>query len=188
MNKPSTPILVAAIALSAFAAPASAVNYPITQQQRAVADKVAQAGVPLSELAPNAPDSYTVVRGDTLWDISSKFLTSPWRWPELWGMNRDQIRNPHLIYPGQILYLERIGDRAQLRVGEPVGGDGVDVALAHDDAGHPLIGAFTAHKSGHALNNRLVRETLSRAECWEIASFEEASAAPPAIARIYAPA
>jgi hypothetical protein len=122
MNKPSTPILVAAIALSAFAPLASATNYPITPQQRAVADKVAQAGVPLSELAPDAPDSYTIVRGDTLWDISSKFLKSPWRWPELWGMNKNQIRNPHLIYPGQILFLEKIGDRAQLRVGEPVDG------------------------------------------------------------------
>ena len=55
-------------------------------------------------------------------------------------------------------------------------------------AGHPLIGAFTAHKSGHALNNRLVRETLAKAECWELASFDEAAAAPAAIARLYAPA
>jgi hypothetical protein len=62
-----------------------------------------------------------VKRGDTLWDISKLFLKSPWRWPELWGMNLEQIRNPHLIYPGQILILERIGDRARLRVGEPVG-------------------------------------------------------------------
>ena len=54
--------------------------------------------------------------------------------------------------------------------------------------GRPLIGAFTAHKSGHALNNRLVRETLSKAECGELVSFEEASAAPAAIARLYAPA
>lgn len=114
MNKPSTPILVAAIAFSAFAAPASAVNYPITPQQRSVADQVAQAGVPLSELAPNAPDSYTVVRGDTLWDISSKFLKSPWRWPELWGMNLQQIRNPHLIFPGQLLLLNKANGRAWL--------------------------------------------------------------------------
>jgi hypothetical protein len=94
-------------------------NFPITSQQRSTAQQVAQAGVPLSELAPNAPDSHTVVRGDTLWGISGLFLKSPWRWPELWGMNLDQIRNPHLIYPGQVLFLEKVGGRARLRVGQP---------------------------------------------------------------------
>ena len=78
-------------------------NFPITEQQRGTANQVAQAGVPLADLAPNAPDSHTVQRGDTLWDISKLFLKSPWRWPQLWGMNLDQIRNPHLIYPGQVL-------------------------------------------------------------------------------------
>ena len=78
---------------------------------------VAQAGVPLAELAPNAPDSYTVKRGDTLWDISKLFLKSPWRWPELWGMNLEQIRNPHLIFPGQVLFLDKTGGRARLRMG-----------------------------------------------------------------------
>ncbi len=89
-------------------------NFPITAGQRSTAQDVAQRGVPLSELAPNAPDSYTVKRGDTLWDISGIFLTRQWRWPELWGMNLEQIRNPHLIFPGQVLYLTRVGDRAFL--------------------------------------------------------------------------
>ena len=109
------------IVLALLPATASAVNYPITPQQRSTAQQVAQAGVPLSELAPNAPDSYTVKRGDTLWDISSLFLKSPWRWPELWGMNLEQIRNPHLIYPGQVLYLEKIDGMARLRMGRGVG-------------------------------------------------------------------
>jgi nucleoid-associated protein YgaU len=116
--------LTTAIGAMLLATSASAVNYPITPKQRSTAQQVAQAGVPLSELAPNAPDSYTVKRGDTLWDISSLFLRSPWRWPELWGMNLDQIRNPHLIYPGQILYLDKTGGRARLRVGQEVGPDG----------------------------------------------------------------
>jgi hypothetical protein len=90
---------------------------------------VAQDGVALSELSPNAPDSHTVKRGDTLWDISKLFLKSPWRWPELWGMNLDQIRNPHLIYPGQVLFLDKSNGRARLRVGQPVGTPGSTVKL-----------------------------------------------------------
>jgi LysM repeat protein len=102
---------------------AGAATYPITPQQRGTAQQVAQTGVPLSELAPDAPDSHTVVRGDTLWAISKLFLKSPWRWPELWGMNLDQIRNPHLIYPGQVLVLDKSGGRARLRVAQ-AGPDG----------------------------------------------------------------
>ncbi|HPO17900.1 MAG TPA: LysM domain-containing protein [Rubrivivax sp.] len=93
-------------------------NLPVTPQQRSTAQQVAQSGVPLSELAPGAPDAHTVQPGDTLWDISKLFLKSPWRWPELWGMNLDQVRNPHLIFPGQVLVLEKTGDRARLRVAQ----------------------------------------------------------------------
>jgi LysM domain len=103
---------------------ARAADYPVSPQQRGTAQKVAQNGVALSELAPNAPDSYTVKTHDTLWAISKIFLRSPWRWPELWGMNMDQIRNPHLIYPGQMLYLDKTGGRARLRMGQMLGPDG----------------------------------------------------------------
>ncbi len=98
-----------------------AADFPVSAQQRGTAQQVARNGVPLSELAANAPDSYTVKPRDTLWDISKLFLTSPWRWPELWGMNLDQIRNPHLIYPGQVLYLDKSDGRARLRMGQAVG-------------------------------------------------------------------
>ena len=54
------------------------------------------------ELAPDAPDRHIVVRGDTLWGISSKFLKDPYRWPEVWKMNAEQVKNPHRIYPGQV--------------------------------------------------------------------------------------
>ena len=104
--------------------PADAADYPVTPQQRGTATRVAQSGVALSELAPDAPDSYTVKTGDTLWDISKLFLKSPWRWPELWGMNLEQIRNPHLIYPGQLLVLARADGRARLRLGQAVGAGG----------------------------------------------------------------
>jgi hypothetical protein len=106
--------------------PLQAADLPVSAQQRSTAQKVAQSGVPLSELAANAPDAYTVKTHDTLWAISGIFLKSPWRWPELWGMNLEQIRNPHLIYPGQVLYLDKTGGRAQLRVGQQLGPDGSD--------------------------------------------------------------
>lgn len=115
-------LLGALIGSSLLSAPAAAANFPITTEQRDTAGRVAQAGVPLSELSPNAPDSHTVQAGDTLWHISSLFLKSPWRWPELWGMNMEQIRNPHLIYPGQVLLLVKVDGRARLQLAQNLGG------------------------------------------------------------------
>ena len=116
-----------AAALLFGAAGLHAQNFPITPGQKATASQVAQTGVPLADLVPNAPDEYTVKRGDTLWAISGMFLKSPWRWPELWGMNLQDIQNPHRIYPGQQLYLDKSNGRATLRTrqalidGQPTG-------------------------------------------------------------------
>jgi hypothetical protein len=146
-------------ALGLAATQANATNFPITPNQRSTAQQVAAAGIPLSELAPNAPDSHVVKRGDTLWDISKLFLKSPWRWPELWGMNLEQIRNPHLIYPGQILILERIGDRARLRVGEPVG-DTVRLSprVRGTDTGRNPIASIPFHLIEPFLNEAVIFE------------------------------
>jgi LysM repeat protein len=103
---------------------ALAQNFPITAGQKATASQVAQTGIPVGDLLPNAPDTYNVKRGDTLWGISGMFLKTPWRWPELWGMNLEDIKNPHRIYPGQQLYLDKSNGRATLRTRQAGTNDG----------------------------------------------------------------
>ena len=53
-------------------------------------------------LVSNPPERHIVVPGDTLWGISGKFLQQPWRWPEIWRLNKEQVANPHRIYPGDV--------------------------------------------------------------------------------------
>ncbi|QRX84012.1 LysM peptidoglycan-binding domain-containing protein [Glaciimonas sp. PAMC28666] len=102
---------------------------------------------------PDAPDQHVVVRGDTLWGISGHFLQNAWCWPQVWGMNREQIRNPHWIYPGQIVYFDRAAGR--LRLGTPTGGGSSD----------------TIKMSPHMRVEGLGREAISAIPAEEIAPF-----------------
>lgn len=77
--------------------------------------KIALRKLAEKSIRSDAPDAYTVVRGDTLWDISGRFLSRPWLWPEIWQVN-PQIENPHLIYPGDRIALTYVEGSPRLQL------------------------------------------------------------------------
>lgn len=104
-------------ALLAASLPMAAAHAAGTQATVAQAQTVASRSQ--CTFLANAPDQHVVVSGDTLWGISAVFLSNPWCWPQVWGMNKQEIHNPHWIYPGQIVYFDRSNQR--LRLANPGG-------------------------------------------------------------------
>src|SRR5580704_951972 len=102
-----------AAALIAFAS----VFLPLTSHAASSAEASVNPDATRCLFLDKAPDQHTVEKGDTLWGISGKFLEHPWCWPQVWGLNREQISDPHWIYPGQIVYFDRVAGR--LRLGTP---------------------------------------------------------------------
>jgi LysM repeat protein len=119
-NEPTTEGIVVGDEKNAIEAAIEASASPATTETVQVPSR----GIPLAE---NAPDSYVVKRGDTLWGIAKVFLRDPWYWPEIWQVN-PQVHNPHLIYPGDTLRLVYIDGRPQIVLQRGLErGDGVRV-------------------------------------------------------------
>ena len=124
---------------------------------------------------PNAPDQHVVVRGDTLWGISGHFLQNAWCWPQVWGMNREQIRNPHWIYPGQIVYFDRAAGR--LRLGTPTGGTSGTIKLSPqirvEGLGSEAISSIPAEEIAPFLSQPLIIEEDGLSDAPHIVAVQE---------------
>lgn len=121
-------------------------------------------GIPL---ASDAPDRYTVKQGDTLWDISKVFLRDPWYWPEIWYVN-PQVKNPHLIYPGDVLVLVKGGATPQVTIAER-GPEGAAAEAAAEPT--PSSGALGTTKLTPQIRSTPISSAVTAISYDTIASF-----------------
>lgn len=120
-----------------------------------------------TQIRDNAPDRHVVVKGDTLWGIAAGFFKNPWKWQEIWGLNKDTIKDPHWIYPGDVIVLDRatgtlrVDDSAAAPASD-VGGSGVVVKLSpsvrSQDSDHSAIPVIPADDIAPFLSRPLVVE------------------------------
>jgi LysM domain len=133
------------------------------------------------QLKENAPDSYVVQKGDTLWSIAIKFLKDPWRWPEIWRLNQEQIRNPHDIVPGSTIVLDRTGGgpggdgqpQLRLQLGRGGGSERLSPKIYSEPLAAESIPAIPAHVIEPFLTQPLVIENGGLAGAPRIVATQE---------------
>lgn len=150
MRKLGKPIIsvmsVILLASLSFGLPASA------------AETTGAAGTDGAKLRDDAPERYVVVPGDTLWGISARFLKDPWLWPQIWGLNRDELKNPHKIYPGNVIALVKTADGNRLRVVGEAGTVKLSPKVRAENTGDKAIPGIPTADIGPFLSQPLVIE------------------------------
>ncbi|MBL8429397.1 MAG: LysM peptidoglycan-binding domain-containing protein [Dechloromonas sp.] len=139
----------------------------------AVTAACASAAEPLT-LVDNPPDRHIVVKGDTLWGISGKFLKQPWRWPEIWRMNKEEIKNPHLIYPGDIILLDTSSGSPRLRMAKRVTGkDGKVQPTVYSSPTQQVIPSIPPNVIEPFISQPLIVEASDRIGAVKIVAAQE---------------
>ena len=141
------------------------------------------------QIKEDAPDRYVVVKGDTLWAISGRFLKSPWRWPEIWQLNKDEIKNPHWIYPGDVVLLDRATGTLRLSKNQKYTGHGFEKREPHariEATSNLAIPIISPADIGPFLSQPLVIEKDGLESAPRIIANEESRVAIGAGGRAYA--